>query len=103
VSDVHATPGDSGKEAARIRRVAEAWDFMRRAVDGETPECDRNTAEWMVGFILGQHAGQLRQAYKGRMTQEQAAARARQWVRDRAALAAMEVAEAEDEGNADAL
>jgi hypothetical protein len=93
-------PALATREAARTRREAARWDYVRRVTGGEEPECDRQTAAWMAGMILGQHAARLIQESGGRLTREQAMARAEQWVRDRAMTAgALAAAEESDGGN----
>ncbi|HXP11594.1 MAG TPA: AAA family ATPase, partial [Acidobacteriaceae bacterium] len=70
-----------------MQRVAAARDFMRRALDGETPECDPWTAGWLVGSIIGLRANLLMKSYPGRYTKEQALEWAKQGVRDGASTA----------------
>jgi hypothetical protein len=83
VNDKRAAPGLPTPEEAR--REAAAWDYIVNLIDGQQPECDALTGEWMAQVIMGVHAGRLMSRHG--LTQDQAVTATKEWVRDRAMLA----------------
>jgi hypothetical protein len=79
-------------------RQALIFAFIRRALAGERPECDRDTAAHLAAMVVGLRAALIVRMHDA--TPEQAKAAAMQWVREQealyGALAATDDGEAED-------
>jgi hypothetical protein len=65
-------------------RQARLFAFIRRAVAGERPECDPDTAAHLAGMVVGMRAALIVRMHGA--TPEQAKAATMQWVRDQEKL-----------------